>query len=223
MESTSLTKHPWLTIGWVLFAGMAVLVFFQNAQAYFLDRDILNRFEQLITRERTAFFKAFAFTGSPLVTIPTAIIIGVIFWRLKQVNIAMLILMMTITGNAAGLIMKLIIQRPRPTTMLVSESGFSFPSGHVVGSVILLFVIIKFVCPKISSVRTRFFVVTMLLLWLTLVCVSRLYLQVHYPFDVLGGMLFSTLWCVSALALFNREQANMKQRAHQNRGMNHEP
>jgi membrane-associated phospholipid phosphatase len=104
---------------------------------------------------------------------------------------------------------KLVFARPRPTLWerLVEEHAFSFPSGHAMGS-------------------TAFVTAVVLLLWYTswrwpalilgsilvlLICFSRLYLGVHYPSDVLGGMLASLAWVVGLRQLFRQREHIFRQ------------
>ena len=85
-----------------------------------------------------------------------------------------------------NLTLKPLIARPRPylvndaLSILISRpSEFSFPSGHTSGSLTAAFALYAFVPKKygISAVVLAF-----------LIAVSRLYVGVHYPTDILGGI-----------------------------------
>lgn len=78
-------------------------------------------------------------------------------------------------------------------TILISEPGeFSFPSGHTSSSfaaAVVLFMLL----PKKEGVPA------MILAFL--IGISRLYVGVHYPTDVLGGMVMGTLLAIGAVKL----------------------
>ncbi|MDO4679847.1 MAG: phosphatase PAP2 family protein [Aerococcus sp.] len=86
---------------------------------------------------------------------------------------------------------KALVTRPRPDVALrlVSESGYSFPSGHSMGSVIfygaLTILILHYWHP---SPRVKKLLATVMTLLVLGIAYSRLYLSVHYFSDVCAGL-----------------------------------
>ncbi|EHO51525.1 phosphatase PAP2 family protein [Lentilactobacillus kisonensis] len=216
-------KHPYLIVGWLSFISLSALALFENIQLFAFDRQILNYFRRFVTTQRTEIFKAVALIASPAITILLSIALSLVLWHLRQVSEALIVLTMTITGNLAGFVTKLLIQRPRPTTTLIPASGYSFPSGHMVSATIFVFVVLVFGIRLIQSVRLQMFTAMLLIFWLGLVALSRVYLQVHYPSDVISGGLFSVLWCETILTAFRQQQLNLNHLIADKRGVNHEP
>lgn len=87
---------------------------------------------------------------------------------------------------------KQFFQRDRPTLWesIAPEQTFSFPSGHAMGSATLAMVVIL-LC---WHTRWRWLAVALAGSFALLVGVSRIYLGVHYPSDILGGFAAGIAW-----------------------------
>ena len=87
---------------------------------------------------------------------------------------------------------KQFFQRDRPTLResIAPEQTFSFPSGHAMGSATLAMVVVL-LC---WHTRWRWLAVALAGSFALLVGVSRIYLGVHYPSDILGGFAAGIAW-----------------------------
>ena len=99
------------------------------------------------------------------------------------------------SAGVDDLLVKPLVSSPRPaqdlaikytidTALGYRESGFSFFSAHAANTFTLAIYMI-------FLVRNRAFTIAMTL-WSLLNCYTRLYLGVHYPSDILCGLLFGT-------------------------------
>ncbi|MBB1088990.1 phosphatase PAP2 family protein [Lysobacter sp. SG-8] len=90
---------------------------------------------------------------------------------------------------------KLLFARARPALWesIAPEHNYSFPSGHAMGSMTLAWVLVLLAWPT----RARWWVVGVAGPFVFLVGMSRLYLGVHYPSDILAGWAAASLWTVS--------------------------
>jgi len=90
-------------------------------------------------------------------------------------------------------IIKQIVRRPRPfiadptIVPLAHAGGFSFPSGHSSGTMLLYGTVIILASLHIQSKGWRRTIIGLSVLMILLTGYSRIYVQVHYPTDVLGG------------------------------------
>jgi membrane-associated phospholipid phosphatase len=100
---------------------------------------------------------------------------------------------------------KAVFARERPDLFeaLVSATNYAFPSGHAMGS--LAFALSLHVVAGRLWPRRRLLISTLLLAFAGAVGLSRLYLQVHYPSDVLAGWALSAAW-VAGLSLWYRRR-----------------
>ncbi|PJK11533.1 hypothetical protein CO608_00735 [Lysobacteraceae bacterium NML08-0793] len=95
--------------------------------------------------------------------------------------------------------------RPRPTlwTSIAPEATYSFPSGHAMGSMALAAVWVLLAW----RTRARWPVMALMLVFVPMVGISRIYLGVHYPSDILAGWMAAIAWVVGSYwVIFGRSQ-----------------
>lgn len=117
----------------------------------------------------------------------------------KEVLIFSLIVFM---GAAINALLKVIIQRPRPIfDALISEKDYSFPSGHSMDSMIFFLAIIYLTYHFTGSKHKTILVALLSFFCVFMIGLSRVYLGVHYPSDILGGYLAGLLWFLVILLI----------------------
>lgn len=114
-----------------------------------------------------------------------------------------------IAGNGlVNITLKTMVARARPLSehQLLVAQGWSFPSGHTSGS-IATYCMLGYVALQVLPPRWhRPAVLAALAVAFTVAC-SRVFLHVHFPLDVLGGMGSGTAWTLTCIALLERWQA----------------
>lgn len=97
---------------------------------------------------------------------------------------------------ALNVIAKLYFQRTRPSLWLspLPEHDFSFPSGHAMGSMAMAAALVLMAWPT----RLRWPALISAMPCVIAIGLSRLYLGVHYPSDILAGWCCSLLWVLAA-------------------------
>lgn len=111
--------------------------------------------------------------------------------------------------------LKYIIQRPRPPLeeRLISQSGYSYPSGHSMMAMCLYGVLIYLINTKLKNKKLKIILTIVLSIIILLIGVSRIYVRVHYPSDVLGAYLLTILILIINITLINNHiRGNMNEK-----------
>lgn len=121
---------------------------------------------------------------------------------------------LTVLGGALLLngAIKEFYMRARPSQIepLVKIGGYSFPSGHSMGSIIiyggLLFLMIRLLRSNGLKVLLSVFFFTLILL----IGLSRVYVGVHFPSDVIAGFSLGFSWLTLSIALFGLKYTKLE-------------
>lgn len=99
-------------------------------------------------------------------------------------------------------IVKIFFGRARPDlwTSILPETSFSFPSGHSMVSTALAFAVVVL----LWNTRWRWIALILAPPFVFLVGLSRIYLGVHYPSDVLGGWSAGLIWATGVYFICQR-------------------
>ena len=99
-----------------------------------------------------------------------------------------------ITTVLSNQIIKRIVRIPRPDHLrLVKESGFSYPSGHAMIAIGLYGLLLYLINKKVRDKRKRIIGNILLAIIIIGIGISRVYVGVHNPSDIIGGYLLSTI------------------------------
>jgi undecaprenyl-diphosphatase len=138
-------------------------------------------------------------------TIPLFIasVIVAAFLFIKNHKTQSLFLLAGVGGNAMFVaIIKNLAQVDRPENLLLVK-GFSYPSGHTTGVIIFIGLITYLVWLNWnSSQRAKFLSSTCFGLMVVFVSFDRIYLNVHWLSDVIGGCLFGTFWLTFCILIY---------------------
>lgn len=133
--------------------------------------------------------------AAPLFQIIALAVAAFLAWRGRRLTAAFLVFAVLARGMSG--VLKELVERPRPSPFLVDVSeqagGFSFPSGHVLGTVLLW----GFVCyaahELIPNRQWRRAVQLGCLALIVLMGLQRVYVGAHWPTDVLGAYLWGAV------------------------------
>ena len=156
---------------------------------YLVVRGLTNGFDEYIYNAimniRSNFFDTFFKTVTMFANTIPVIIIGIIIFILVDNKYKVELLFSLLTMISTNEIIKHIVLRTRPEHLrLINQGGYAYPSGHTMMAVALYGFLIYFINKKM---RNR---IIKKLLTIS-IGISRIYLGVHYPTDVIAGYLIA--------------------------------
>ena len=179
----------WLPV--VLLARIAAEV--SEREPIPIDNAILHWIHAHSSHALDAFFLAVTTVGNAEIITPLALLIVAFMWYRRRSD-ALILLFGFFGANTASAGLKLLFARERPAFWhsAITETSYSFPSGHAMASSALALSVIA----VLWNTRWRWLALVGGGLFMGLIGFSRLYLGVHYPTDVIAGWMASLAWVV---------------------------
>ena len=135
-----------------------------------------------------------ALGGPTVLLLMTAAILGFLLWE-RRYNALLLMTMATVGGLILAWLLKEAIGRNRPEGMhLAIVQLSSFPSGHSMLSAVIYPTLGTLLARVVPRKRLKIYFMLVALTLSFLIGVSRIYLRVHYPTDVLAGWAAGLAW-----------------------------
>jgi undecaprenyl-diphosphatase len=206
----ALIKRPWyfallffcILLPFLAFGKIAGEVHENETQNF--DIAVLHFIHQHATPRRDSMISWATRTGG-IIAIPAFCAMVAAFYFLKRRANAWFFGVAVAGAYALNLLAKLFFQRVRPAlwTGPIHETNYSFPSGHAMVSMAIAMAFVFMAWPT----KWRWPVAIVALGSSFLIGLSRLYLGVHYPTDVIGGWSAAIVW-VSGLYLLLKQNSN---------------
>lgn len=179
------------------------------------DITIIDWIQSFISDKLTKILETLTFLGSAKAVIAISILIITLMLFNKKWWETLFFVVAVLGSSLFNLLLKFIFQRTRPSIHpLITETGYSFPSGHSMVSFVLYgmityFLVLFYVKRFVKIITILFFSLLVLLIG-----VSRIYLGVHYPSDVLAGFAVGGTWLIICLIvlkiILENRQENME-------------
>jgi undecaprenyl-diphosphatase len=162
------------------------------------DRKVVGASRKLHGPELDKAMTAVTTTGEPWALAVVSGLAGVIWLKQNRVADMATLALAALGGSAINQVLKSVFRRKRPAFRLrrAHATGYSYPSGHAM-TTLVTYGALALLVGRHGSLTKR---PQAELVWLptlalcALVGWSRVYLEVHYPTDVLGGWAVATVW-----------------------------
>jgi membrane-associated phospholipid phosphatase len=152
----------------------------------------------------TTFFRVMTELGDTVAYIVICVLLALYFFlrhRNWKFIVQTTIVLLLATGTNMWL--KIIFARARPTLEhLVSVSTLSYPSGHAMSAMAFYGFLIYLVSVSKMIHFHRMLLTALLCFMIFSIGLSRIYLGVHFPSDVLGGFIGGFLWVNLCIIIF---------------------
>jgi membrane-associated phospholipid phosphatase len=174
-------------------------VFLKKSEEF--DQQVFEWWSGHVNDRLTDIMQFFTFFGSHLFLVPANLcLIAYAFFIKRDRWFALRTASVAITSLVLMFTMKFFFNRKRPVDPLLQEvSGLSFPSGHAMMSFTFFGLLIYIVYKKTDTLWLKITLIILFMLMIVMICLSRIYLRVHYATDVMAGFSMGIIWLVLSL------------------------
>ncbi len=171
-----------------LFLGIIQDIWFKDP-LYFADQRIISLLHATTSEKLNYFFVFFTNLANWQTIVVGLTLAGAYLFITKNQKVAQYLIATTAGGFLLSYIAKIIFHRPRPiaANLIASPASYSLPSGHALISVCFYGFIAYLLFKKLKNKFSKIAILILFLLLALLIGLSRTYLGVHYPSDVLAG------------------------------------
>ena len=188
----------------IIFFALTLMV--EAGSTDWLDDPVRNFIYSLRNDGLTVVMKIITYMGN-WQTI-TALCIALLLIKSTRLTYGIPISVGAILVTVLNKIIKSVVQRPRPDDVLflIEQGGWSFPSGHSITGMCVFAMLIYLIRANVKNRRIANILTVLLIIPMIFIGISRIYLGVHYPTDVMAG------WCLglsAAIVLLIPQRARM--------------
>ncbi|MBM7654526.1 phosphatase PAP2 family protein [Neobacillus cucumis] len=185
--------------------GMMALLVSKHDIIHF-DSTIISYVQGFEAPTLTAVMKFFSFIGG---TIPVGVItlLSIFFlYKVLKHRTELIFFIAVIAGaNTLFVSLKQLFHRARPDLHRLAEaSNYSFPSGHATMAFALYGTLTFLLWRHIPTRIGRTILIMISVFMVLAIGISRIYLGVHYPSDIIAGYFISAFWLTFAIGFYQR-------------------
>lgn len=177
-------------------------------EAFGFDETILLWIHQFANPTLDAIALNITRLGNPTAVVLITLITLGILWQKRYRREAKIFLLNCLGGTILSYGLKLAFSKPRPQLwkLLISETSYSYPSGHALGSMVLYGFLVYLLSTHYPKYAKVFYSVATTLI--AAIGLSRLYLGVHWPTDVMAGYGVGFLWITFCITMLKLQKAD---------------
>ncbi|WP_449354598.1 phosphatase PAP2 family protein [Virgibacillus natechei] len=207
MKSKELSTLPFFIIGGLFLVLFGITAWGMHVEIGWIvafDLTWIERIQSFASEGRTSLIMIITELGNiRFIIVLTILLVIVLFFKRKYVEGLWLGGTILFCAAIATKILKTAFDRDRPNILqLITKTNESFPSGHATATTIFYGLIGLFIFLSMSMLWKKCIVSFITLAWITFILVSRVYLGVHFPTDVIAGFLFGMASIFISIAVY---------------------
>ena len=181
-----------MIVGFSLFVIILISLLNQATWINSVDVAIIHIVRSMASPLTTTLAIAITSIGNPYSMLGLTVVATLTLLFIRQTNAALFLLVNMAVFSSLNHIIKEWVARPRPSAHhLVVANGFSFPSGHSSGALLFFGSLSIIAIYLIKNHYWRNLTIGVCVILTLLIGISRIYVQVHYPTDVLAGFMLA--------------------------------
>ena len=196
----------------IVFLALTALVWTGNTKV--LDTSIFNGVISIKNSIVTSILRVITDIGSAtgvLIILGIMLLVMIVLKKKEFIPYYKYLLINVFLGAGAMKVIKSIVQRPRPEWRWIKETGYSYPSGHTICSVMLYGTLILIVSRLLrNKKKAKNGLIIFFSVMAVLIGLSRVYFGVHYFTDVLASMIIGSALLVITDFLMDWEFKSVK-------------
>lgn len=179
-----------------------------------LDDSVFAWLHNQVNERNNDIMQFFTFLGTHQFLIPANLSLIAYFLFIKKHKwYSIKIPALALSSLGLMFLLKNAFNRERPEIPLLKEAaGLSFPSGHALMSVTFYGLLIYIIFKTIQNKGMKWTLITLLILLIIVIGLTRVYLRVHYASDVIAGYCIGFLWLVFAIWFLNKIEKYSKRK-----------
>lgn len=170
------------------------------------DATIISFIQGFESPTLTKIMKFFSWVGSGIPLTVIVLVISTVFFIFLKYRSELIFYVFVVLGSyGLNEVLKSLFHRDRPILHRLAEAGgFSFPSGHSMIAVAFYSALTFLLWRHISTRLGRTILIFISVFFILAIGISRIYLGVHYPSDVIGGYFASGFFVATSIWFYQR-------------------
>jgi len=194
------------------FSCMAILI--SGNKIVQLDQNVISFIQGFESPPLTSIMKCFTYVGSFHIVFGIFVIVAFFLYFILKHRLELLLFCTVVIGTPIiNQVLKQFFHRVRPDLhRLIEIGGYSFPSGHAMNALAVYGILSFLFWRHIPSRLWRTTLIIISTIIVLMIGISRIYLGVHYPSDIIGGYFASGFWLTISIYFFRRYKEKRKTR-----------